>query len=565
MTKRGAEPSFRRASARRGIERIAAASCFAAALVALGACSNMIDRPVTPKLDGAARQAGISYANAVDYAEGVRTELQEGLDNTVRFDVATKVALGAGVAGGAISALFRSGSDTILGFLTLGGFSYGANQLIDPKTLAGVYLAGMSNLDCIDDAGAAAHQSVAGLQAQRDVLDGAIAAVNKDISDAVAARNARYDDVVAKAQSSVAQAKLVENKLDAYLKATPIGEAMVSGVNATITAVNKQLLEKSPNLDAIAQAGSIFGTFISANSGVKGQIQSALNTFGAKAVRSVGNDPLLDRFTKDLDALQTVLTQIPAQLDPPNVAAIARCQTQFAADAVVTVQPPGPLSLTDGDPPLRLTPTGKAPFQLLWVGPVPNDVDVNLGFNQITLTAHAGATEHTNTFRIVDFSGKSSSDVTLNVHAKGAAAKGAPGGGTGGKPAVQTEDQLVKSMTLPTLAAAIGLSSATVPSRTDPRWMARVAWLEDCVGITPPTGKVSQALLDKLKGTACVSQAPAPATPAPKAAAANAAGGGGAAPPAVVAPPVVNPAIPIPGAPDPNAGPDPNAAKAKNQ
>ena len=244
--------------------------------VATASCTMMVDRPKT--FTGDERVTGIGYSAAVDYLNDTNKLFQKRLKSLDSFDLTSKGGVGLGVGGAGISAVFRSGIDTILGFVTFGALNYATNQLIDPKSLGDVFSAGLSNLDCIDAAGAVAFQTTNAIRPTlpdiRSRLGAAIAGLQRD--KALAGNNSIYAADITAADASIGPANKAAATIDSYYSGSNVGEAMVAAINATITAVNQQVRAKSPNIDSIAQSGAIFSSFINANTNLRAQTQTAI-------------------------------------------------------------------------------------------------------------------------------------------------------------------------------------------------------------------------------------------------------------------------------------------------
>jgi len=390
-----------------------------AATFLIGGCATIVDRP--PAFTGAQRDTGLSYAEGVDYLNSAHRNLQDALSGVDRFDGITKAGAGVGAGGAGISAVFHSGIDLILGFLTLGALSYAANQLIDPQTLGGIYSAGIANLDCIDEAAATAHRAMAPTAAdlivRRKNLIDAIADLRSDVKAAGA--QSKYAIDVEQATANIASADAARKEIDKYLSASDIAESMLAAVNATISAVNQQVRAKSPSIDAITQAGSIFSSVTNAGSSLKAQMDLARTQVASttKAETQGAKDSLEESFAAHEKSLRDALSKIPTNFDTPSVAAIARCNAQFAGETPVGIQPPGPIDLNAGSS-VSLNLPGKTSYRLIWIGDIPADVDANMDPDYLKLSAHADAKEHRYTFKVVDIASKSSPDVQINVHAK---------------------------------------------------------------------------------------------------------------------------------------------------
>lgn len=383
-------------------------------------CTLLVDRPST--FSGAQRVAGITYEDGVNYLNSTYTKFHSHAKHLDKLDNGTKIGVATGVGAAGVSAVFRSGINVIVGFLSFGAANYSAHQLIDPKSVGDIFSAGISNLDCIDAAGSAAYQATAALRPTlpdfRKRLVDARDALQQDT--VAAGANSKYAAEVGTADVTIASTNKVIAAVDRFYSGSNVGEAMVAAVNATISAVNQQLRDKSPNIDAIAQSGSIFSNFIGANAGLRSQAQSAVQNI-SKAIAQgapidASSDALQVRFAQHQQVLERILAIAPT-MDASTLTSIASCRTQFAAEAPVTIQPSGTVTLSAGGAAVTLNVTGKAPVRVQWDGKSPSasDVPVSTNFSQVTFTATANAKADTYTFEIIDFAGKSSGEVQLTV------------------------------------------------------------------------------------------------------------------------------------------------------
>jgi hypothetical protein len=496
----------------------------------------MVERP--RDFTGAQRDAGISYSDAGDYLNGARDELEKMLADTNRFDNATKFGVAGGGAGAAISTIFRSSTDQILGFLTFMGVSYGTNQLVDPKTVTDIYSAGLKNLLCIERAGSDADSAFKLVTNDGKALVIARDALQQDVDDARNSANpGRYTTLVDRANADIDRARDVLAEIDKYRASAKIGERMVGAVDSTILAVNDQIRAKAASIDAFAQFGSFITTSINNGTALRSQINSAVKQLQAAAKSQATADELQRRFAKHTADLEAVLAAIPKHLDMTSATAIGGCSVQFPADTPVTVSPAGPIELNAGDQTRVAVSGGKGPYSVpRFSGPDPSkDVDIVATRNDVSgaefqFSAHANAGTGNYTFHFADATGKNSPDVQLNVHAKAAVKPTAITANTttGGAPGVAARPKIDKVQLLIDTNGGItkvddilGLPQI-VKSPADKAFTTRVSNLQTCVlKMDKPDGVLTQALLNETPKdtTGCVKKAEDSEKAAPAAAA----------------------------------------------
>ena len=389
-------------------------------LLGLGGCVTTIQRPAA--FPGAAVQQGLTYGQGVDYVELVRKNIDSRLNTLDTTEAATKAGVGVGVAGAAISGIFRAHVHPILGFMTLGGLSYEINQSLDPKTLSAIYTAAVKNLACIDAAGEDAFES---LDPQRAALAShavAIASLTTQLkADIVSAgRDARYADQIASARSAIAGSDAVVAKLNRAVSGASIAQAMKRSADETVYTTNQQLREKQPSIEAIAQAGALFPAFLNSGANVRSDAATAAANI-TKQVAAHANDPLNDSFVDLQNRLKDELEAVSRISTTIDVRPIAACQTQFAAAAPMALLNTTPVNLNAGATVVLRTASG-GPSVPKWSQDVPADVTWNAQLDSLALTARADAAEKSYRLRVTDFAGHSSDEFTLNVHAKAAAA-----------------------------------------------------------------------------------------------------------------------------------------------
>ena len=385
-----------------------------AALASLGACTTV----PSPTLDASAWTTGVSYPQAMTYLKTARDSLQTKQTNLDTFDTATKVGVGAGVAGVVIGSVFKSGIHPILTSATVAGGSYELNQVVYPTGLYGVYSAGVSNLDCIRSAATEAYGNIEVLSPQLDAalpqLEAAMNALRSDLL--LAGDNPLYATEVATAQADLAKAEGIDVQIRRFLSQRRLGEQVVFGVDRTLEAVNAQARSRSPSVESIWRAGAGITGFLTNGDQLRTDLRTAVAGMGKVAATSQSDDKLAADFAKHELVLRAVLARIPTTSITADMGAIAACQAQFAALGTVTVSPSGAISLQAGST-VSLMATGRSPFQVMWIGETPRDVRVN-NLPQLSLSADATAVTKTYVMRVVDIGGTASSDITLNVVAK---------------------------------------------------------------------------------------------------------------------------------------------------
>ncbi len=483
------------------------AGLLALLLIGLSACITTVDRPSPPSAQD--RANGLTYEKGVEYLDGARNKVLAAQSSVDQLDAGSKFGIAAGLAGAGASSIFRAHSATILAFLTGSAVSYSVNKSVDPLTLSDLYKSAVNNMDCIDKSAASARRSVVGSKVLLERLKPQIYAAAKALADDIQAAdgNGRYDTSVTMAEDNIETARKSARDIDSYLLQADnfdsvLSESMIGGVNDTLTALNAEIRARTPNAEAISQSGSIYASFAGMGASMRQQVRASLDGFKNNPVTVAEADPLLVKFRRDEDELKDLLARVPTTLTPPTTAGVSSCQVQFSALALVavTVEPVGPIDLSAGTS-VAITPHGKPPYHLIWTGQgkVPTDVDIsNSSLEQIALSARASAADGSYALRVVDYSGQSSSDVTLNVHAKstpGVSDQSSPTPGTGDE-----QQQILKSENRSSLAALMGLDKATI--ETSPEWTARVKTLEPCFKIKPPSGYLGQSLLNELKALA---------------------------------------------------------------
>jgi hypothetical protein len=403
-----------------GLSITARAVMLAVLGVALSACVTTVPRPEAP--NGAKAQAGLTYGDGVDYVENARKNMEAKLAEIDNLEAVTKDGVGLGIAGAGTAAVFHAHEHPILTFLTLGALSYTVNQAVDPKTLAPIYNAGLDNLDCIDSAAAESNASFAGLGQKAIEIDRLVKQLRADIAAAVATGNTNYNAVLAEARLAADGGETVLAQIQAYQASNPVPGAMIRATTRTVHAVNQQLRERSPSIEAIAQSGGVFSTFLNSGVGLRADAEAAANKFKKVGAAHAG-DALNDRLATNTTALKTALESVSALLAPVNVATITGCSAQFAALSPIVLLTPSPIDLDAGGKAWLQVP-GDKPFYLVWAKP--DDVLTDGELQGTWLRALPSAQTKTYKFRVRDQAGHVSTDeYVLNVKAKAAEAPAA--------------------------------------------------------------------------------------------------------------------------------------------
>lgn len=453
-------------------------------LIAVSACVTVdVGAPESGRSAGnvsnpTARNTAATYDTAMDYLQSTRTALLVKARNKEAIDTSTKVGVAIGVAGAGVSAsLSHHAEKRAIKFLTLGAVSYMANRDTAPAVLAGIYRAGVGNLECIRTAAIVAKSDVDALRA--DLTSGAqvetkvataILALQSDI-EAVAALPLPENGDVTDQDSAGSYAVDVQNALTAisgaksslkqvrtFVDNDGLGERVLSGVNGTLQVVNQQALARSPDIDTILQSGSVFGTFLDSGASWAAQIKGAQGRLATALNTSQSGTVLHERFLRDQIRLQAALALIPNLSIDADLAAISQCRTVIGVLKPVTVSP-NPVVVTVGGDPVKLALTGNAPFTIHW-GEKPADVIFDSIARPPTLTAGAASSAGEYTFHMVDNAGVDSGEVTLKVQAKAKPA-------AAGEPSPSAQDAAGKPDAAPKAEPAPGGPPATPKTPTD--------------------------------------------------------------------------------------------------
>ncbi|HEY8571588.1 hypothetical protein [Phenylobacterium sp.] len=385
-----------------------------------------------------------SYPEAMAYLQAARSALLRRARTHERIDTVTKAGVGIAVAGAGISStLEHGGAKRAVKFLTAGAVSYMANRDIAPARMSAVYRAGLTNLDCIRTGAVAADTNVAALRQQilsdPDLVprvERAIAALERDIDLVTSGSGLQanedpqtYAADILNANTAISSARSALRQLRIFLANNGLGEQVLTGVNGTLQAVNQQALAQTPDIDAIFQSGSVFGTFLNTGATWTSQIRTAQTSLADALKASHSSTALKQRFGRDLIGLQAAISRIPSLSIDADLKTIGQCRTVFSVLKPVSVSP-NPITLTAGGDSAKLTVTGTGPFAA-------HGTPLGIAFDGIakppTITAAASAAPGDYNFSVSDALGVDSGPIPLKVQAKPAAATGGAGasGGAG--------------------------------------------------------------------------------------------------------------------------------------
>lgn len=404
-------------------------------------------------------ETSMSYLQKARRALISRTKIME------TFDAATRLGVGVGVVGAGISAAGKNRAAARAGkWLTGGAVSYIANKDVAPLAIAQVYRAGLSNLDCIRTAAVDAHDRIALMQEDLDMArrDGVIqevrSATRKLLDDIKKIEDLAPDEkaaslttsvepalhAVASAEAAVTNMRLFAMRVNGD---TIVGEKVLTAVNGTLEIVNIQALDRTPDVDAILQSGSAFGTFLKAGAGWASQISDAKTALdkaltnanaGSQAGGKLKAAKLQEDFIRDQLALKAVLAKIPDLSVEGDLDDISACRVVLGAVAPVNVTP-NPVVIVAGGEAVALAITGRKTFV---AKNLPADVTFDPYGNKPTLKASDAARAGDYTFHVVDGNGIDSGEVKLTITAKAKTAadtagndKQADGAAGGSKPA----------------------------------------------------------------------------------------------------------------------------------
>lgn len=448
-----------------GVRSWAHASVCALVLCVWG-CASQVTIPATPAT--VKTDAGATYSEAIAFVEDARLSLDDRLRQIDRFDAVTKGGVGVGVAGAAAAAAFRANATWVLGLVSLSGLSYTANVATDPHTTASILNAGLGNLDCIAAAGEQGNDAMAGqkylLGTHQSDIERAVSALQADLAKAEQDPRSKpdaegnYADEVARAKKSLATGRDVLGKIAAYLQRNPVASEMIRATRRTLYAVNQQIREKSPSIEAVAQSGAILGTFFTTGADIKTSAADGAAKI-RQAVAPHANSPIQDALVDDQNRLRAAFLGIDDLLTPVSIARLGQCQTQFAAAAPLTLTTQSPVVLNAGGT-VALRVMSGASITPRWSSEIPADVTWNQEVGVLTVTARADAKSKTYQMRLSDFSGHLSDEFSLEVRATAATS-------TVTKPAVATETSAAAKTSTPVSTPA-ATGAGTTASRPNP-------------------------------------------------------------------------------------------------
>jgi hypothetical protein len=391
-----------------------------AVAVLLGGCVTPVERPAQP--GGSQSEQGATYSEAAKYVQAARANIEKRLDELDNLDTATKQGVGVGVGGAAALAAFGAKTDPILGALTLGALSYTASRNTDPRTVGAIYVAGLDNLDCIENAGWEAVAPRVLVTRRKAEIQRLIGVVRNDIAAAAATGNAKYKSEIARADLSIAAAEEANARIDDYLASNPVPNLMIQAARKTIYVVNQEVRSRTPDINAIGQSGAFITSFLNTGAETRASVAEAAGRIVPK-VASHGGDLINERLVEDQNKLRAAIAGVADLLKPASVTGVAQCKTVIAAAAPLALANPTPVELTAGETIILRTASGAAAFPK-WSQDIPNDVTVNSGLGGVSLTARADAKTKTYKLRLTDFNAHpDSEEFALNVRA---AAKPAP-------------------------------------------------------------------------------------------------------------------------------------------
>jgi hypothetical protein len=401
--------------------------------VMLSGCTTYVVHPATPS--GSRTADGPTYAEALTYIDDSRNNINGRLRQLDETESATKFAVGGGLAGAAGAAAFGAKPKIILGLLSAGALGYSVNSATDSRTLSQILNAGLENLDCIESAGEQANTALAGqrfmLQRRRITLLDPMNRLAADIQKA-SAEPEKYASVLVTARQSLSVGEQALGTIDFYFTHNPVSGAMVRSARRTVDQVNQQMRERAPNINTIAQSGSILGTFFSSGASVQAAAMAGAGKITTQAAAHDQAHPLADDLVNDQNDLQAALQEV-GEITPPlvTISNISACQAQFAAEAPMALPFTSPVNLPAGQS-RELSVISHASVHPQWSSTTPADVNWTQDLGVLTLVARADAKTATYTLRLVDYSGHTSDEITLNVQATAPAAAGAGGGGGAG-------------------------------------------------------------------------------------------------------------------------------------
>jgi hypothetical protein len=276
----------------------------------------------------------------------------------------------------------------------------------------------LGNLECIESAGEQADLVLAGqrfvLEEQRLRLAAVLATLKQHIAEAGREPD-KYASLLPQARDSLLRGQTTLGTIDAIVRHNPVAGEMIRATRRTVAAVNQEMRERAPSIEAISRSGSITGVFLTSGAGIATQAREGANAIGTLYAAHDDAHPLNDVLASDQNALQQVLQEIgDLRLPQESIAAVSACKTQFAASAPLALVNSTPIELAPGASAYLRTVSG-ATVAPDWIGSAPVGVTWRQEIGVLILTADAAATAGSYRLRVTDMAGHSSDEFTLNV------------------------------------------------------------------------------------------------------------------------------------------------------
>ncbi len=239
---------------------------------------------------------------------------------------------------------------------------------------------------------------------------------SRDAQDEASLLTARYDSPIKEAVTAIGEGRDALRITQRLLSDTALGEHILSGVNATLYAVNRDALDRSPDADAILQSASALGAFLDTGLGLSNKMKSVRTDMDKNrrgASLTAADDHGLD-FTHDIAELNSAVAALPVISIDSDMSAVDKCRYSAQARMPVTVAP-SPVALKAGES-KALDVTGSAPFFVSWDGTAPENVTVDTT-DGVKLTVGDKAADGSLHFHVRDSLGTDSDMITLNVTA----------------------------------------------------------------------------------------------------------------------------------------------------
>ena len=416
--------------------------------------------------------------------------------------------VGVGIGGGAVATLLRAPADVVLGLVTIGGVGYTVNKTNQASVPSEIIAAGKRNLICIEQTArqldAKAGAARPSLLKLRPSLEATIFKLKFDLAESRKAPPVSDLPVwQARADTALPPASKLLQQLDEYLMTSDVGVQVYYAVDKTVSEVNTQLRRQALDVDAIARSGSIFQTFVTANSGVSTQAKAASAAVGsgtASGQSATAVDARITLLMQDLNVLAGIVKAITDALPTTQsgeVTKISDCVTQLPGESDIVVEPKGPISLEAGGKAVNLRIAAYGTWTTEWIGAVPSAAQLvksSPSSSVVSLFAPAGAPADSYTFYVQQSAPSKRSDLVVVQVVQPAIAK---------KPEQTAKLQGTSSNTDSTVMKEfldwrlrLGLDG-NVKTKTDPKWATRVRVLESCLKL-PVTGETSEALKKSL-------------------------------------------------------------------